>query len=649
ERLGLPLLATRALQGAAQIEGRRPEVSERSARLLLGLGDADQAARKAREGLEAAREETTGEAGSGASAKGGAGDGWEQALHLVLGEASLEAGHLEEALGAFNSVELLGESARDGGSEAERLRRADLVGRSLVGAARVALRQGSPEEATALLLRAVERRPLLPEVARRIGDLAGALPTWAKIEERVQRLRQERPEEAAVHYLAARLLASAQQNREPGIPGQEIERLLGLALSRDAGCHLGRLMLALRLARRRFLSEDGRSQALGHLRFLSQALRLDPKALGVDAGLVDLLLAAILEENPATAAQAMDFYLAGLRRLPAHAVASTNLGALHLARGEVEAARERLLAALSASPDYAPAYHHLVRTLDLSASPEALAREVQGLVERVTGSATTITGRIVATLAEDTRDQVFEALHSKAMQLHTLLGVIHARLSSSLREDELPPQLRERFNELSERLDEVRRDWRLYLRSLHEGEELSPEVLNLNLLVSEVIRDETGNDGRVELHSTTGLPDVKGQRAALYEALGAVVRNGLEAQPPACLPLQVRTSAGSPLSTRVILEVRDFGPGILALHRAQVFSPGFSTKRDRRGFGLGLARRIVTAHRGWLVVEPAKGRGAVVHIVLPADLHGLPSLLDQPLQLSVEETAGSAEEPSEQD
>ncbi|MDY0004221.1 MAG: hypothetical protein RBU30_23175, partial [Polyangia bacterium] len=36
ERLGLPLLATRALDGAARMEGRRPEISERSARLLLG-------------------------------------------------------------------------------------------------------------------------------------------------------------------------------------------------------------------------------------------------------------------------------------------------------------------------------------------------------------------------------------------------------------------------------------------------------------------------------------------------------------------------------------------------------------------------------------------------------------------------------------
>ena len=40
------------------------------------------------------------------------------------------------------------------------------------------------------------------------------------------------------------------------------------------------------------------------------------------------------------------------------------------------------------------------------------------------------------------------------------------------------------------------------------------------------------------------------------------------------------------------------------MHRAQLFVPGFSTKRERSGFGLSLARRIVSTHRGWIEVEP---------------------------------------------
>jgi signal transduction histidine kinase len=80
----------------------------------------------------------------------------------------------------------------------------------------------------------------------------------------------------------------------------------------------------------------------------------------------------------------------------------------------------------------------------------------------------------------------------------------------------------------------------------------------------------------------------------------------------------------------VVVEVRDYGPGISALHRAHLFVPGFSTKRDRSGFGLSLARRIVSAHRGWIEVGAADGPGTVVRVVLPTDLHGLPALLEPP-------------------
>lgn len=606
-RLGLTRLADQVLGHAMRLFPDAPEAARQRARLRLSVGEAEAA-------LEIAQ--------------GISQEAPEAATSLVQGEAALAAGRFEKATWSLTRVE-----KQEGAAPEE-------VGRALVGLARVALRRGNPMEAATLLCQAADGQPLLPAVARRIGDVAGALSTWPRVQKHVEALRRRRPEDASMHYLLARLLAAAQRGAEPGIPSQEIERLLNLSLERDQGCHLARLMLSLRQARRRFLSDDGRGQALRHLRFLSQALRLNPEALGVDAGLIDLVIAALLDETPATAAQAVDFYLAGLRRLPAHAVASTNLGVLYLGRGEVASARQRLLAALAASPDYAPAYHHLVRTLDLTASPEQIAHEVETLVAALPAPPTAVTGRIVAAMAEDARDQVFEALHGKATQLHTLLGVIHARLYAMLRDGEAPGPVRERLTELAERLEEVRRDWRLYLRSLHGGEEWSPEVLSLNLLSAEVIRDETGNDGRVELRMAAALPDVKGQRASLYEAIAAVVRNGLEAQPPACPPLEVRTLSGAPQPTCAMLEVRDFGPGFSALGRARLFVPGFSTKRDQRGFGLSLARRIVTAHRGWLVVEAAPDVGTLVRMVLPADLHGLPALLDEPLQLTPEELEG---------
>jgi signal transduction histidine kinase len=605
-RLGLPRLAEQTLQRSAALAPGHPRVTRRLATLLLHEGEAERAH---------------------AIACGALAQADDAATHLVVADTARAAGRLAEAAGHY------AEAQKRAGDDPSR------AGRALVGAARVAAARGEEADALALTLKAAELAPLPVAVARRLGDVGGNLGAWRRLQQAVEARRRQQPEQAALHYLLARLLAAAQLRFEPGIPNQEIERLLRLALERDAGCHLARLMLALRQARQRYRDPDSRDKALGNLKFLSQALRLDEHALGVDAGLIDLLIAALLDEQARSAREAVDFYLAGLRRLPGHAVAATNLGVLYLGRGEASAARQRFLAALAASPDYEPAYHHLVRTLDLAASPEQIAHEVEALVATLSAPSTVVTGRIVAAMAEDARDQVFEALHAKATQLHTQLGVVHARLRA-LRERAPAAGGRDaqeqglRLDELDLRLDELRQQWSQYLRSLYGTADSSPEVLNLNLVAGEVIRDESGQDGRVEFTPAPALPDIKGRRAALYEAVGAIVRNGLEAQPAASPPLQVRTLPIAPRSPRVALEVRDYGAGISALHRAQLFVPGFSTKRDRSGFGLSLARRIASAHRGWIVVEPAPQRGTVVRFVLPADLHGLPALLDEPLDWS---------------
>ncbi len=618
-RLGLPRLAEQTLQRSAALEPGHPRVVRRLATLVLHEGEAERANEIAR-GALAQRDDA--------------------ATHLVVADTARAAGRLAEAARHYAEAE------KRAGDDPAR------AGRALVGAARVAAARDEEADALTLTLKAAQLAPLPVTVARRLGDVGGNLGAWRRLQQAVEARRRQQPEQASLHYLLARLLAVAQLRFEPGIPNQEIERLLRLALERDAGCHLARLMLALRQARQRYRDPDGRDKALRNLKFLSQALRLDQHALGVDAGLIDLLIAALLDEQPRSAREAVDFYLAGLRRLPGHAVAATNLGVLYLGRGEASAARQRFLSALAASPDYEPAYHHLVRTLDLAASPEQIAREVEALVDTLSAPSTVVTGRIVAAMAEDARDQVFEALHAKATQLHTQLGVVHARLRA-LRERTPASGERDaqeqgqgqgqgqgngkgkgkgpRLDELDLRLAELRQQWSQYLRSLYGTADSSPEVLNLNLVAGEVIRDESGQDGRVEFTPAPALPDIKGRRAALSEAVGAIVRNGLEAQPAASPPLQVRTLPMAPRSPRVALEVRDYGAGISALHRAQLFVPGFSTKRDRSGFGLSLARRIASAHRGWIVVEPASQRGTVVRFVLPADLHGLPALLDEPL------------------
>ena len=71
---------------------------------------------------------------------------------------------------------------------------------------------------------------------------------------------------------------------------------------------------------------------------------------------------------------------------------------------------------------------------------------------------------------------------------------------------------------------------------------------------------------------------------------------------------------------RVVIEVRDDGPGIPEEVRPHIFEPFFTTKRDSGGTGLGLAicHGIVSSLGGELTAAPNPGGGTIMRVVLPA-------------------------------
>ncbi len=70
---------------------------------------------------------------------------------------------------------------------------------------------------------------------------------------------------------------------------------------------------------------------------------------------------------------------------------------------------------------------------------------------------------------------------------------------------------------------------------------------------------------------------------------------------------------------KVVLTVRDDGPGISAQVRDRLFDPFVSTKSPGQGTGLGLSicYGIVKQHDGEIRVESETGKGAAFHVVLP--------------------------------
>jgi signal transduction histidine kinase len=67
------------------------------------------------------------------------------------------------------------------------------------------------------------------------------------------------------------------------------------------------------------------------------------------------------------------------------------------------------------------------------------------------------------------------------------------------------------------------------------------------------------------------------------------------------------------------LEVQDTGYGISQENMRKLFTPFFSTKKEVKGVGLGLAISygIVQRHRGKIEVESTEGKGTTFTVYLP--------------------------------
>jgi two-component system sensor histidine kinase CpxA len=140
--------------------------------------------------------------------------------------------------------------------------------------------------------------------------------------------------------------------------------------------------------------------------------------------------------------------------------------------------------------------------------------------------------------------------------------------------------------------------------------------------------DEIVNDCRVEAearsvrieHETDGPPAVavvEGNSELLRRALENVLRNAIRFTPPSSNVL-VRLEA---LHGKVVLRVRDCGPGVPEGMLGRIFDPFFRVDQSRdgggAGLGLSIARRAVLLHGGEIKAENTNP-GLMITISLPS-------------------------------
>ncbi|MEW6186410.1 MAG: response regulator [Thermodesulfobacteriota bacterium] len=111
--------------------------------------------------------------------------------------------------------------------------------------------------------------------------------------------------------------------------------------------------------------------------------------------------------------------------------------------------------------------------------------------------------------------------------------------------------------------------------------------------------------------------ELEGNRLQLSQIFINLIHNALDALDGG--PGRISITAVSEAPDRIIIDVRDSGPGIPPEFSEKIFKPFFSTKNDLEGTGLGLfiCRMIAESHQGRIESLPHEGSGAWFRITLP--------------------------------
>lgn len=142
--------------------------------------------------------------------------------------------------------------------------------------------------------------------------------------------------------------------------------------------------------------------------------------------------------------------------------------------------------------------------------------------------------------------------------------------------------------------------------------ELTAEVLSI--VLPDAMRRKVAVQSRLE----PGLPRIPADRMQLQQAILSLVDNALDAMtdtPIESRHLQVCTETQDDESVRIA--VLDNGSGIDPAIKDRLFDSFFTTKSDRLGLGLSMARAIVHMHGGKIWAENRPAGGAAFIFTVP--------------------------------
>lgn len=202
-----------------------------------------------------------------------------------------------------------------------------------------------------------------------------------------------------------------------------------------------------------------------------------------------------------------------------------------------------------------------------------------------------------------------------AHRVRNYLGIISGTVQLSMASYKLEPELEEQLKVIDQNVNNMLKAIEEFL-SLARVPEMSPVPVDLNKILDAVVPAAIARLGAqkaaVERALEKQLPATKGDQKMIEELFRNLVDNALEAMPSGGkLGL---SSAYDRERGIVTVRISDSGIGIQKSYLKKVFQPYFTSKKNHRGLGLTVAKRIVDLHRGTLALESSDDKGTTVTV-----------------------------------
>jgi len=155
-----------------------------------------------------------------------------------------------------------------------------------------------------------------------------------------------------------------------------------------------------------------------------------------------------------------------------------------------------------------------------------------------------------------------------------------------------------------------------------EGRQYVPakEEIDLSELLEDCVKDYASRYPRVFDEDIVPACKISGDRVMLQMALNNLLENAVK-YTPADKPVSIKLEKSN---HQAILRIIDEGPGIADVEKKKIFNKfyriGNEESRRSKGTGLGLyiISKVVSQHKGTIVVKDNKPTGSVFEICLPA-------------------------------